>query len=308
MTKTVVGLFETQEAAEAAVNALIPLGYSNAQIGVALRGEIRAASASSNDPLLIDIGTDGSGVRQMLDQGATSGWNAEEYASQLNYSGVVVTVQAEESQVGQLQALLQRYGALDLAARQPSQTIDPTEAAVQEADAVDKPATAAVSRELTQHPAESTSEDVPSPATNVPLASSAEVAATKPTGIATLRPGDDDTGATTPQAGATTSIAVEGVQQEQGVATGPRPRVRTYTTHGSSYQRSGDGYPTPDLQEITEPLIGMPVSTIASTETGANPPPRERDLTVGEQFGGAMENPDEEAEAEKPIYQALEGV
>ncbi len=306
MTKTVVGLFETQEAAEAAVNALLPLGYTNNQIGVALRGETRAASASSNDPLLMDVRTDASGVRKVLDQGATSGWNAEEYANKLNYGGVVVTVQAEETQVGQLQSLLQRHGALDLAARQPTQTIDPTEAAVQEADAVDKPATATVSRDLNQQPASDRSADVPAAAANVPLASGADVAATKPSGIATLRPGEGDTGATTPPDSATIATPVQGLQQEQGLVTRQRPRVRTYTTHASSHQPSGAGYTTLDLNENTEPQVETPPSTIASTATGTDSPPRERDLTLGEQFGGAMEDPAVESEAEK-LYRTLEG-
>lgn len=245
MPKTVVGLYETQAAAETAVNALVAAGFSNDQIGVSLRGETRAASASSNDPLLaqtdgpaasdkaavIGYGTGavaggalgavlatvgtlvapgvgtviGGAVGTILGGGlagaglgagaaalsggmaaqATSDDRVDIFADVLQYGGVVLTVETGDERAALAEQVFRSTGAVDLASREPGKARNANEAAVQEADATDRAAVADVAQAL-KSPGDTT---LHTPSAATPLASDTAVAATEPSGLASLRPG-----------------------------------------------------------------------------------------------------------------------
>ncbi len=360
--KTVVGLFETQAAAEEAVNALIAAGYTNDQIGVSLRGETRAASASSNDPLLADTGhtqpSDSAavggysagavigGTLGVLAAGAsaillpgigilaagpiatalggglagaglgaavgglTGGMSQQDatseapdvYAEVLQYGGVILTVETEAERADQVQALFAQHGAVDTTSRRPSQTRDANEAAVQEADATDKPAVRDIA-DTKQSGGEGST--VATPAANTPLASDATVAATKPSGLASLEPGTQPTGAAT--AGPQTNVVIPASDSGTTVASGAQPAAAaqpdapapTVGQAHAAYLSPADtltaSVDQADLQAVaTAAGRARRSRTYGMSAPASTAEPAERDLTVSAPYGGAMEVPTEE--------------
>lgn len=176
MTNTVVALFPTQTAAEDAMNALLAWGYTSDQIGVALRGATRTASASANDPLLAHTGG----------SAGTSDPRVGAFTDELGYGGVVVTVQTDAAHANEVRAALAQFGATDEAQR-PLVNLSPNDAAVREADAVDRPAIQRVAADL-NHGASQTEVATASHG----LVDPTTVAATEPSGVASFKPGEDE--------------------------------------------------------------------------------------------------------------------
>lgn len=368
MAKTVVGLFETQEAAEEAVNTLVARGFTNDQIGVALRGETRAASASSNDPLLAEtnnasetdegavsglgvgaviggtLGLLAAGVSTVVFPGvgaiiaagaagqiattaggtlagaglgaalgsltggmageATSDERVDLFADILKYGGVIITVDTEEVREREATAIFAQSGAIDLAQRRMTES-NPNDAAVREADALDKPAVAEVADTLNNAPDGVTS-SVLTPSSNTGLASAQAVANTEASGLASLKPGTESNAPqgiaapTTMTSVDTTTVRPLSAQAEQGLPYDkPEPYLTTDFAATDDVQLGPrnafgeQGAHDETVGSIPAEMRGRRARVYGGpTTSGDDPfedPPLERDLTLSDQYGGVME-------------------
>lgn len=371
MAKTVVGLFETQAAAEDAVNMLVAQGFTNDQIGVSLRGETRAASASSNDPLLAETGSDsdsdkgaatgfaigaavggtlgllltgastvifpgigtiiaagaagqiattvggafagaglGAGVASLtggMASEATSDDRVDAFADVLQYGGVIITVDAEEEREREIEVLLTRAGAVDLAERR-RRSANPNDAAVREADALDKPAVDDVADMLNNTP-DGVSASVSTPSGNTGLASAQAVAQTEPSGLASLKAGSDTDAAqdtSTPTTMATINTATIASNMAQNVQAMPYTKPEPYLTMDLAAPDDAQlgprnafgqyGAHDETVGSIPADVRGHRARIYGGPTTGGDDPfedpPLERDLTLSDEFGGAMETSD----------------